>query len=313
MGKCLVVGVRFKKAGKVYYFDPQTIDLEIGDAAIVKTARGLEYGEVVTGPKYVTEKEIVAPLKQVIRKAGPKDEEKYQQIQAEEEEAFNICLDKIDKHGLDMKLVDVEKSFDDSKIIFYFTAEGRVDFRELVKDLAGVFKTRIELRQIGVRDEAKMLGGIGPCGRELCCASFLGDFEPVSIKMAKDQDLALNPGKISGVCGRLMCCLRYESDIYEKAQEVFPSPGSIVKIEEEEAEVTDFNVVKETVQVKMNDTHQIKEVPLEDIDKESLAQARLENQSQSQQEGQEGNECGENECYGNTPHPRCQNRWDKMD
>lgn len=262
---CKVVGVRFKSAGKIYYFDPSDIDLQLGDSVIVETARGLEFGEIVTGPKQISSEELVSPLKNVVRKATTEDEQKAEEIKEKEEEAFNVCVDKIEKHDLEMKLVDVEKSFDGSKIIFYFTADGRVDFRDLVKDLASVFKTRIELRQIGVRDEAKMLGGIGPCGRELCCASFLGDFDPVSIKMAKDQNLALNPNKISGICGRLMCCLRYESEVYEEAQEIFPQPGETVETAEGRGEVQDFNVVKERVQLKMEDTHQFKEYPLEEI------------------------------------------------
>lgn len=206
-----VVGIRFKKAGKVYYFDPGEIDLSMGNAAIVETARGVEYGDVVVAPKMVPDDEVVAPLKQVLRKATDADKVQLAENEKKEEKAFGICQQKIAVHGLPMKLVDVEYTFDNNKIIFYFTAEGRVDFRELVKDLAGVFRTRIELRQIGVRDEAKMLGGLGPCGRALCCRSFLGDFEPVSIRMAKEQNLSLNPTKISGICGRLMCCLKFES------------------------------------------------------------------------------------------------------
>lgn len=212
-----VVGIRFKKAGKIYYFDPEGIDLKSGDFAIVETSRGLEFGEVVVGPKQVEEDDVIQPLKKVIRKAGEEDCQKILENRQKEEEAFDIGLQKIEEHGLEMKLVDVEYTFDRSKIIFYFTADGRVDFRELVKDLAAVFRTRIELRQIGVRDEAKMIGGLGPCGRVLCCHTFLGEFEPVSIRMAKDQNLSLNPTKISGVCGRLMCCLRYESEAYEQA------------------------------------------------------------------------------------------------
>jgi cell fate regulator YaaT (PSP1 superfamily) len=210
-----VIGVRFKKAGKIYYFDPDGNSLEPGDAVIVETARGIEYGDVVVPQKSVTEQEIVLPLKKVLRKASPEDREKMLENEQKERESFRICLEKIEGHNLPMKLVDVEYTFDNSKIIFYFTADGRIDFRELVKDLASVFRTRIELRQIGVRDEAKMIGGIGPCGRVLCCHSFLGDFEPVSIKMAKEQNLSLNPTKISGICGRLMCCLKYENDVYE--------------------------------------------------------------------------------------------------
>jgi cell fate regulator YaaT (PSP1 superfamily) len=211
----VVVGVRFKKAGKIYYFDPGDLPIEKGDFVIVETARGIEYGQVVVGKKEVTENDVVLPLKKVIRIA---DENDRLQVEANKEaakQAFGICQQKIADHGLEMKLVDVEYTFDRNKVIFYFTADGRVDFRELVKDLASVFRTRIELRQIGVRDEAKLLGGIGPCGRILCCSSWLGDFDPVSIRMAKDQHLSLNPAKISGLCGRLMCCLKFESDTYE--------------------------------------------------------------------------------------------------
>lgn len=208
-----VVGVRFKRAGKVYYFDPAQIELQKGDQVIVETARGLEYGEVVSPVREVQAEDVVAPLKAVIRKATPEDTIQLTENKRKETEAFAVGGERIAAHGLQMKLVDVEHTFDGSKIIFYFTADGRVDFRELVKDLASIFRTRIELRQIGVRDEAKMLGGLGTCGRALCCSTFLGDFAPVSIKMAKEQNLSLNPGKISGLCGRLMCCLRYESEV----------------------------------------------------------------------------------------------------
>jgi len=210
-----VVGVRFKTAGKIYYFDPGELEIAPNTNVIVETVRGLEFGKVVIGNRQVPEDDVVLPLKKVIRIATPEDEIQMKANKGKEEEAKQCCLKKIAEHNLPMKLVDVEYTFDGSKVIFYFTAEGRVDFRELVKDLAAVFRTRIELRQIGVRDEAKMLGGIGSCGRVLCCASFLGDFEPVSIRMAKDQNLSLNPTKISGICGRLMCCLKYESDGYE--------------------------------------------------------------------------------------------------
>lgn len=211
-----VVGIRFKKACKIYYFDPAETGVAKGDYAIVETARGVEYGEVVIGPREVEESGIVSPLKPVMRKATAEDDLKLAENKIREKEAFNICLRKIKNHELPMRLIDVEFTFDVNKIIFYFTADGRIDFRELVKDLAAVFRTRIELRQIGVRDEAKMLGGIGCCGRPLCCATFLGDFEPVSIRMAKDQNLSLNPTKISGICGRLMCCLKYENHMYCK-------------------------------------------------------------------------------------------------
>ncbi len=213
-----IVGIRFKKAGKIYYFDPDGSAVEPGRFVIVETSRGQEFGEVVVGPRQIREEEVVHPLKKVLRVADEEDCQKILENRQKEEEAFDIGLKKIAEHNLDMKLVDVEFTFDRSKIIFYFTADGRVDFRELVKDLASVFRNRIELRQIGVRDEAKMIGGLGPCGRVLCCHTFLGEFEPVSIRMAKDQNLSLNPTKISGVCGRLMCCLRYESEAYEQAR-----------------------------------------------------------------------------------------------
>jgi cell fate regulator YaaT (PSP1 superfamily) len=217
-----VVGVRFKEAGKVYYFDPGELDLKPGNAVIVETARGVEFGEIVVGPKLVPDDQIVAPLKKVIRVATAEDHRQVAENQKKARRAFDVGLAKIAAHGLPMKLIDVEYTFDNNKIIFYFTAEGRVDFRELVRDLASVFRTRIELRQIGVRDEAKMLGGLGPCGRSLCCATFLGDFEPVSIRMAKEQNLSLNPTKISGICGRLMCCLKYECTAYHGARDETP-------------------------------------------------------------------------------------------
>ncbi|GFN21723.1 PSP1 domain-containing protein [Thermanaeromonas sp. C210] len=246
-----VVGVRFKKAGKIYYFDPNNLELKIGDKVIVETARGLEYGEVVVGPREVPEETVVQPLKPVIRKATPADEAQVDFNRRREKEAFAICQQKIAEHGLPMKLIDVEFTFDVSKIIFYFTAEGRVDFRELVRDLASVFRTRIELRQIGVRDEAKMLGGLGCCGREICCASFLGEFEPVSIRMAKDQCLSLNPAKISGVCGRLMCCLRFENNIYEEAKPLFPEVGDRVRTPAGEGKVTGLNILRGKVAVEL--------------------------------------------------------------
>lgn len=209
-----VIGVRFKEAGKIYYFDPGDFNITTNDHVIVETARGIEYGSVVVGLKEVDDSEVVPPLKKVIRIATADDDARVEENAFREKEAFAICLEKIEQHNLPMKLIDVEYTFDNSKVIFFFTADGRVDFRELVKDLATVFRTRIELRQIGVRDEAKMLGGIGFCGRELCCHTFLGDFAPVSIKMAKEQNLSLNPSKISGICGRLLCCLKYENDVY---------------------------------------------------------------------------------------------------
>ena len=210
-----VAGVRFKPAGKIYYFDCQDTDLQVGDAVIVETIRGIECGTVAIGRREMSEDDLVLPLKSVIRKATEADIEVFNKNQQKEKEAMEICKKKVKEHNLPMRLIDVEYTFDMGKIIFYFTAEGRVDFRELVKDLAAIFKTRIELRQIGVRDEAKMLGGLGTCGRILCCKGFLCEFEPVSIRMAKEQNLSLNPTKISGICGRLMCCLKYESEMYE--------------------------------------------------------------------------------------------------
>lgn len=213
-----VAGVRFKPAGKIYYFESEDLDLKAGDKVVVETVRGIEFGSVAIGKRKMSKSEMVLPLKKVIRKANVEDENIYENNQKKGEEALEVCRKKVKEHKLPMRLIDVEYTFDQGKIIFYFTAEGRVDFRELVKDLASVFKTRIELRQIGVRDEAKMLGGIGACGRILCCNSFLGEFEPVSIRMAKEQNLSLNPTKISGICGRLMCCLKYESELYENKE-----------------------------------------------------------------------------------------------
>ena len=237
----VVIGVRFKPAGKIYYFDPGKEKLVLNDYVIVETARGVERGEVVLAEREVTENEIAQPLKKVIRKASRADNTKAEENQKKSEEAFNICVKKIDDHKLEMKLVDVEITFDNSKIIFYFTADGRVDFRELVKDLAAVFRTRIELRQIGVRDEAKMIGGIASCGRVLCCHSFLGDFHPVSIKMAKEQNLSLNPGKISGICGRLMCCLKYENEVYKLCGKELKGRFKPVKPDKEsEKEIDEF-------------------------------------------------------------------------
>lgn len=247
-----VVGVRFKKSGKIYYFDPNGLDIKSGYSVIVETVRGIEFGECVIGPKEIREEEIISPLKNVIRKATEEDVEKHKENKRKQEEALNICLEKIQKHDLPMKLIDVEYTFDNNKIIFYFTAEGRVDFRELVKDLASVFRTRIELRQIGVRDEAKMVGGLGPCGRPMCCSSFLGDFVPVSIKMAKEQNLSLNPTKISGICGRLMCCLNYEESTYEDIKKELPKVDSVVDTPYGKGIVISNSVVKEMAKVKIS-------------------------------------------------------------
>ncbi len=251
-----VVGVRFKEVGKIYYFDPMDIEIRAGEHVIVETARGMEFGDVVVGPREVDERNVVLPLKKIVRKATEEDRQQLEENQADERDALKICQGKIQEHRLPMKLINVEYTFDRSKAIFYFTAEGRVDFRNLVKDLAGIFRTRIELRQIGVRDEAKMVGGLGSCGRELCCCTFLGDFETVSIKMAKEQNLSLNPTKISGICGRLMCCLKYENEVYEKAKAHMPREGSRVRTPLGVGRVTSANVIQEIVAVRFADDKQ---------------------------------------------------------
>lgn len=252
-----VVGIRFKKAGKVYYFDPDGLKIPKDSHAIVETARGVEYGMVIQENFMAAEENIVMPLKKVLRIATPEDDVAEQENKRKEKEAFDICLEKITRHGLDMKLIDVEITFDHNKLIFYFTSDGRVDFRELVKELAAIFRIRIELRQIGVRDEAKMLNGIGICGRPLCCATFLGDFQPVSIKMAKEQSLSLNPTKISGICGRLMCCLKYEEEVYEELNKKLPNVGDIISTPDGDGEILSTNVlmqqVKAAVRKKEND------------------------------------------------------------
>ncbi len=248
-----VAGVRFKSNGKVYYFDKGSLVLKSGSYAIVETSRGLEFGEVAFAEKQVKESSLVLPLRNVIRVATPDDEERNRQNKQKEEEAFKICLEKITKHELDMKLIEAQYSFDNSKLLFYFTSASRVDFRELVKDLAGVFKTRIELRQIGIRDEAKLLGGLGACGRPLCCSTFLSDFVQVSIRMAKEQNLSLNSGKISGCCGRLMCCLQYEYSTYLKEGSITPSVDSTVKTRDGIGTVTEANVLTGVIKVKLKD------------------------------------------------------------
>lgn len=245
-----VVGIRFKKAGKIYYFDPALSSVTQGDHAIVETARGVEYGEVVVGPREVSDSEVVSPLKPVLRKATDEDAQKVEENIVREKEAFNICLRKITNHDLPMRLIDVEFTFDVNKIIFYFTAEGRIDFRELVKDLAAVFRTRIELRQIGVRDESKMIGGLGICGQPFCCSRFLKDFQPVSIKMAKEQGLSLNPTKISGACGRLMCCLAYEESAYEYLNSIMPMVGSTVRTPDGLGTVLEVNPISGYLRVR---------------------------------------------------------------
>lgn len=264
-----VIGVRFRKAGKVYYFDPAGYEVKVGDNVIVETARGVEYGAVVLGPREVAEDKIIQPLKAVIRKATPEDDEIEVKNKIKEKEAFKICFEKIKKHGLEMKLIDSEYTFDNNKVLFYFTADGRIDFRELVKDLASVFKTRIELRQIGVRDETKIVGGIGICGRPLCCSVHLTEFAPVSIKMAKEQNLSLNPTKISGVCGRLMCCLKNEEEAYEELNSKLPNVGDYVStIDNLKGEVQSVSVLKQLVKVIVtleNDEKEVREYKVEDL------------------------------------------------
>ncbi|MDG5789963.1 stage 0 sporulation family protein [Evansella sp. AB-P1] len=260
-----VVGVRFKKAGKIYYFSPGEIDIEEGEYVIVETARGIEFGKVVIGVKEVHENDVVMPLKSVLRIATEKDKLIVTENREEAQKAFEVCIEKIAIHELDMKLVDVEYTFDRNKILFYFTADGRIDFRELVKDLASIFRTRIELRQIGVRDEAKMLGGIGPCGRMLCCSTFLGDFEPVSIKMAKDQNLSLNPTKISGLCGRLMCCLKYENDLYETAKKDLPDINQEMKTSYGRGKVVGLNMLERLVQIEIFESNRVIEFTLDEL------------------------------------------------
>ena len=264
-----VIGVRFRTAGKVYFFAPGGLDIQTGDKVIVETARGVEFGSVVTGVKEVEDDKIMQPLKPVIRIATQEDVRKEAKNREKEKEAFDICLEKIRKHGLEMKLIDAEYTFDNNKVLFYFTADGRIDFRELVKDLASVFRTRIELRQIGVRDETKIRGGIGICGRPLCCHTYLTEFAPVSIKMAKEQNLSLNPTKISGVCGRLMCCLTNEEETYEELNSHLPSVGDYVTTPEKlRGEVHSVNVLRQLVKVVVdleNDEKEIREYKVEEL------------------------------------------------
>ena len=263
-----VIGVRFRTAGKIYFFDPLQFEIKRGDQVIVETARGIEFGTVVVGAKEVEEEKVVMPLKPVLRLATQRDKEQEKENRQKEREAFKICLEKIRKHELDMKLIDAEYTFDNNKVLFYFTADGRIDFRELVKDLAAVFKTRIELRQIGVRDETKIMGGIGVCGRPLCCHSYLADFVPVSIKMAKEQNLSLNPTKISGVCGRLMCCLKNEEETYEELNRNLPGIGDTVSTEDGlKGEVQSVNVLRQLVKVlvEVGDEKELKEYEVDKL------------------------------------------------
>ena len=248
-----IIGVRFKRAGKIYFFDPDGKQIEREEHVIVETSMGMEYGEVVIANRQLPQEKIVTPLKKIIRVANKDDAKKNEENKKQEKEAFKVCEKKIKEHGLEMKLLDVEFKFDKSKILFFFTADGRIDFRDLVRDLAAIYKTRIELRQVGVRDEVKRLGGNGVCGRELCCCSFLGNFETVSIKMAKEQNVSLNPSKISGNCGRLMCCLQYEQNVYEEKLKKLPKIGAIVKTDDGQGEVCGLETLKEIVKVKFKD------------------------------------------------------------
>ena len=278
-----IIGVRFKKLGKIYFFNPENLRIKKGDKVIVETAQGEEYAEVLIPNRVVEDDKIVAPLKKVVRIATYKDHKHYEECKRKEKEAFNVCLKKIKEHKLNMTLTDVEFKFDNSKILFFFTADGRIDFRDLVKDLAAIYKTRIELRQIGVRDEVKRIGGNGICGRELCCCTFLSDFEAVSIKMAKEQNISLTPSKISGNCGRLMCCLKYEDNVYTEKLSRLPHIGAIVKTEDGEGEVDGVETLKERVKVKIKDGDEyfykrydakdvevIKDVEVEKVDEEEL-------------------------------------------
>ncbi len=262
-----VTGIRFRRAGKIYYFDPGTLDIKESERVIVETSRGIELGEVAIAGREIDESELILPLKKVVRKATEEDRAKACENRNLEAESMQKCQQQIERHQLEMKLISAEYTFDRSKILFYFTSEGRVDFRELVKDLASIFRTRIELRQIGVRDEAKLLGGIGPCGRSVCCVSFMDEFEPVSIRMAKDQNLSLNPSKISGVCGRLMCCLRFEMEAYEDNRQDIPRPGDKVLTPEGEGKVEGIHAAGKIVRVRLSESGHNREFPKEEVDR----------------------------------------------
>ena len=283
-----IIGVRFKKLGKIYFFNPRNLKVEKGDKVIVETAQGEEYGEVLIPNRKVEDEKIIEPLKKVIRIATYKDNKQIANCKKTEKEAFKVCQEKIKKHKLEMNLIDVECKFDNSKILFYFTAEGRIDFRELVKDLAAIYKTRIELRQIGVRDQVKRIGGNGVCGRELCCCTFLRDFEAVSIKMAKEQNISLNPSKISGNCGRLMCCLKYEDNVYTEKLKKLPHVGAIVKTEDGEGEVDSIETLKEIIKVKFKNEegysykkYDAKDIKvIKDVISEQIGEEELEHQKE---------------------------------
>lgn len=291
-----IIGVRFKRLGKIYFFDPKWLEVKKGENVIVETSQGEEIAEVVVSNRLVEEEKITTPLKKVLRLASQRDLKHAEECRKKEKEAFEVCKKKIKEHGLEMTLTDVEYKFDNSKILFYFTADGRIDFRELVKDLAAIYKTRIELRQIGVRDEVKRIGGNGVCGRELCCCSFLRDFETVSIKMAKEQNISLNPSKISGNCGRLMCCLKYEQDVYEDKLKRLPNVGAIVKTPDGEGEIDTIEILKEVVRVKFKngDIYNYKKYPASEIKviKDTVKERADEEEKQYQKELEELEELG---------------------
>lgn len=283
-----IIGIRFKKLGKIYFFNPKGLKVRKGDKVIVETSQGEEYAEVLIPNRYVDDDKIVAPLKKVLRIATYKDIKRHEECKKIEEEAFKVCQEKIKEHGLNMVLTEVECKFDNSKILFYFTADGRIDFRDLVRDLAAIYKTRIELRQIGVRDEVKRIGGNGVCGRELCCCTFLSDFETVSIKMAKEQNISLNPSKISGNCGRLMCCLKYENEVYEEKLKKLPNIGAIVKTEDGEGEVDNIEILKERIRVRFKNEegftykkYDAKDVKIiKDVEKEREDEEEIQNKKE---------------------------------
>ena len=291
-----IIGVRFKRLGKIYFFDTKWLEVKKGENVIVETSQGEEIAEVVVTNRLVEEEKITTPLKKVLRLASQRDLKHAEECRKKEKEAFEVCKKKIKEHGLEMTLTDVEYKFDNSKILFYFTADGRIDFRELVKDLAAIYKTRIELRQIGVRDEVKRIGGNGVCGRELCCCSFLRDFETVSIKMAKEQNISLNPSKISGNCGRLMCCLKYEQDVYEDKLKRLPNVGAIVKTPDGEGEIDTIEILKEVVRVKFKngDIYNYKKYPASEIKviKDTVKERADEEEKQYQKELEELEELG---------------------
>ena len=291
-----IIGVRFKRLGKIYFFDPKWLEVKKGENVIVETSQGEEIAEVVVPNRLVEEEKITTPLKKVLRLASQRDLKHAEECRKKEKKAYEVCKKKIKEHGLEMTLTDVEYKFDNSKILFYFTADGRIDFRELVKDLAAIYKTRIELRQIGVRDEVKRIGGNGVCGRELCCCSFLRDFETVSIKMAKEQNISLNPSKISGNCGRLMCCLKYEQDVYEDKLKRLPNVGAIVKTPDGEGEIDTIEILKEVVRVKFKngDIYNYKKYPASEIKviKDTVKERADEEEKQYQKELEELEELG---------------------